>query len=77
MSRESGRAEIYVRPYPDVETGRWQISVYGGTSPSWSQTGKELFYEDLDGRRMVVSVEADGDFFRTGVPEPAMSAGVS
>ena len=64
------------RRYPDTEAARWQISTFGGTSPKWSETGKQLFYEDLDGRRMVVSVRTDGDF-RTGRPERAMSGNVS
>ena len=28
-SYESGRSEIYVRPYPEVETGKWPISTEG------------------------------------------------
>jgi serine/threonine protein kinase len=30
MSNESGKREIYVRPFPDVNKGRWQISTAGG-----------------------------------------------
>jgi serine/threonine-protein kinase len=44
QSDASGRAEIYVRPFPDVDEGRWQISRDGGTHPLWSPDGKELFY---------------------------------
>jgi serine/threonine-protein kinase len=44
QSDESGRFEVYVRPYPQVDTGRWQISTDGGTSPRWSPDGRELFY---------------------------------
>ena len=29
-SDESGRRESYVRPFPAVDTGRWQISAAGG-----------------------------------------------
>lgn len=49
QSDETGRFEIYVRPYPAVETGRWQISTEGGTSPRWSPDGRELFYFDGGG----------------------------
>ncbi|MBI4519239.1 MAG: PD40 domain-containing protein, partial [Gemmatimonadetes bacterium] len=68
-SNESGRAEIYVRPFPDVDQGRWQISTAGGTKPLWARNGRELFYLSLDGRIMAVSIEA-GPTFTAGTPEP-------
>jgi serine/threonine-protein kinase len=43
-SNESGQMEIYVRPFPDVNAGRWQVSTGGGTRPAWSRDGRELFY---------------------------------
>ena len=43
QSNESGRDEIYVRPFPDVTGGRWQVSTGGGRSPLWARTGGELF----------------------------------
>jgi serine/threonine-protein kinase len=46
QSDETGRFEIYVRPYPDVDLGRWLVSTTGGTSPRWSSDGEELFYYD-------------------------------
>ncbi len=45
-SYESGRDEIYVRPFPDVNAGRWQISMNGGDSPLWSRDGREIFYRN-------------------------------
>ncbi len=44
MSLESGTTEIYVRPFPEVNKGKWQISTSGGAFPLWSSDGKELFY---------------------------------
>jgi eukaryotic-like serine/threonine-protein kinase len=41
---ESGRPEILVRPYPDVNSGRWPVSNTGGTRPLWAGNGMELFY---------------------------------
>lgn len=41
-SDESGQSEIYVRPYPDVEKGKWLISSGGGIRPRWSPTGTEV-----------------------------------
>jgi serine/threonine-protein kinase len=43
-SNESGQPEIYVRPFPDVEGGRWQVSTGGGMEPLWGPKGAELFY---------------------------------
>jgi Tol biopolymer transport system component len=43
VSDESGRAEVYVRPFPGPG-GRAQLSIDGGTEPSWSPSGGEIFY---------------------------------
>lgn len=43
-SNETGRYEIYVRPFPNIEDGKWQISSAGGVSPKWSSDGLELFF---------------------------------
>jgi serine/threonine-protein kinase len=45
VSNESGRAEVYVRSFPDMG-GRYQISLDGGTEPAWSPRGGELFYRN-------------------------------
>jgi eukaryotic-like serine/threonine-protein kinase len=42
-SSESGRAEIWVRPFPGPG-GRLQISSEGGREPLWARNGKQLFY---------------------------------
>ncbi len=60
-SNESGQNQIYVRPFPDVNSGRWQISTTGGDSPLWSKDGKELFYRNGDAV-MVVSVKTAPTF---------------
>ena len=57
QSDESGQYEIYVRPFPAVDGGRWQISTTGGTRPLWAHSGKELFYLSTDGSLMRVTVE--------------------
>jgi eukaryotic-like serine/threonine-protein kinase len=56
-SNESGQPEIYVRPFPDVEGGRWQLSTAGGTEPLWGPKGDELFYRTPTSM-MVVPVRA-------------------
>jgi hypothetical protein len=60
-SNESGRTEIYVRPFPDVDGGRWQVSTSGGTNPLWSRECRELFYRNGDAV-MAVSVKTDPSF---------------
>ena len=45
-SNESGQEEIYVRPFPNVDDGKWQVSTAGGASPVWSPDGQELFYRE-------------------------------
>jgi serine/threonine-protein kinase len=46
-SNETGRPKVYVRPYPSVDQGRWQISVEGGVEPRWSADGRELFFSNF------------------------------
>jgi Tol biopolymer transport system component len=64
MSDESGRFEVYVRPYPGPG-GRWQVSENGGGEPVWSPTGREIFYRDGD-RMMSATVRSQGGFEVTG-----------
>ena len=65
-SNESGRLEVYVRPYPSG-AGRWQVSDNGGAFPRWAGNGRELFYRVDDGL-MSASIEGMGDSLRTGKP---------
>ena len=66
-SNESGRNEVYVRPFPGPG-GKWQISTGGGSYPTWSRTKRELFYS-LNGQIMVASFGAEGDTFRAEKPQ--------
>lgn len=63
VSDESDEYEIYVRPFPEVDAGRWQISVNGGTEPVWGNSGRELFYRNGDDDLVVIEVAA-GDAFQ-------------
>jgi serine/threonine-protein kinase len=56
-ANDSGRYEIYVRPFPDVTRGLWQVSTEGGTRPLWARGGQELFYLAPTGALMRVGVE--------------------
>jgi hypothetical protein len=67
QSDQSGRAEIYVRPYPDIDAGQWPISINGGHSPVWAHDGREIFY--MNGPNlMTAAVRVDGTKFIAGTP---------
>jgi hypothetical protein len=57
---ESGRFEIYVRPFPGPG-GKIQISSDGGTEALWGRNGRELFYRNHD-KMMAVSVGMEPAF---------------
>ncbi|MCA1642713.1 MAG: serine/threonine-protein kinase [Acidobacteria bacterium] len=60
-SQESGRAEVYVQPFPP-SGDKWQISSGGGFAPLWSSDGRELFYATNDGKLMSAETKAAGAF---------------
>ena len=61
-SNESGRFEVYVRPFPPEQPGRWQISPNGGQHPLWSRNGRELFFLAVDGMMVSVPVQPGSTF---------------
>ena len=78
-SDESGRFEVYVRPFP-AAIGQTQISIAGGMQPEWRRDGKELFYISTDGNLTAVPVTTEAPAFSAGtsralfdvdVPEPS------
>jgi serine/threonine-protein kinase len=74
QSDESGRREIFVRPFPQVEAGRWQISTDGGTRPAWSRKGDELFYLDGNDQLTEVRVQVGATTFMPGKPARVLNA---
>ncbi len=69
-SDESGRAEIYVVPFPGPG-GKWQVSTNGGTVPFWPP-GKELFYLNVDSKLSAVEYSTEGPNFIVGKSRPAL-----
>ena len=67
QSNESGRAELFVRPFPGPG-GKWQISTAGGGYPTWSRTRHELFYKTADHRIMVAPYTVEGNSFKADKP---------
>jgi Tol biopolymer transport system component len=64
-ANDAGRFEIYVRPFPAVNSGHWQVSTAGGTRPLWSRNGQELFYLAPAGALMRVGVERGASWSAT------------
>ena len=67
-SNESKRDEIYVRPFPNLDDGHWQVSTSGGTRPAWSRNGRELFYYQTPGKILAVPI-SPGATFASGTPQ--------
>ena len=62
-SNESGRAEVYVRPFSGPGK-KFQVSSEGGQEPLWARNGKQLFYRWRD-QVWVADVQTDGGFAPT------------
>jgi len=78
QSSESGESQIYVRPYPNVDAGRWMISTNGGTQPAWAPGGRELFF--VNGNNDITSVAVPiqtSSTFTWGTPKPLFKTGMS
>jgi len=69
-----GQFQVYVRPYPKVDDGRWQVSTGGGTRPLWSRSGQELFYVSAAGAIMRV-VAGRGPSWAATTPEIVVKEG--
>jgi Tol biopolymer transport system component/predicted Ser/Thr protein kinase len=76
-SNESGRFEIYVRPFiasgpggaPTLGEGKWQISRDGGDAPKWTADGKQIIFDGGNNRtRTAVDVKTNGPSFEAGAP---------
>jgi serine/threonine-protein kinase len=61
VSDETGQPEVVIRPFPDVDRARFQVSATGGAAPLWSRDGRELFYISGSRDMMVVSVAPGAD----------------
>src|SRR5205085_2228222 len=61
-SDESGTPEVYVRPFPETPSAKWQVSTAGGTEPAWSSTGRELFYINAKSEMISAEIPPGGTF---------------
>jgi len=67
QSSETGRAEVYVMPYPGPGPSR-QISLGGGTKPRWRGDGKEIFFVAPDGQIAAAEVSVRNGSLESGEP---------
>jgi serine/threonine-protein kinase len=67
VSDETGRTEVFVRPFPDVDSDKKQVSSGGGLAPVWSRDGRQLFYLSGTNNMMAAGV-APGDRLDVGAP---------
>jgi serine/threonine-protein kinase len=63
LSDESGRYEVYVRPYPGPGA-KYQVSTEGGVEPMWNPKGNELFYRS--GNKMIATEVITQSSFAVG-----------
>ena len=72
ITNPSGQDQVYVRPFPNVDDGRWPISPGVGVSPQWGPDSRELFYQTQavpGGPVALMVAENDTDpTFSPGVP---------
>ena len=68
-SDQSGRREVFVRPFPETDRATYQVSTAGGTEPLWSRDGRELFFRDERNRIVSVPVAASTIFERGAARE--------
>ena len=68
-STESGRAEVFVQPWPPTGE-KIAVSVGGGTDARWSPTSNEIFYVSPDRKLMSVAVKIAGGRLEAGAPVP-------
>jgi serine/threonine-protein kinase len=72
QSTEAGGDHVFLRPFPEVNKGRLQLSSTRGSEPVWSRTGHEIFYRESSTDNlawmMAVPVEKVGSTFKPGPP---------
>ena len=61
-TNETGRLEVYVSPFPDVDSDKVRVSIGGGSVPLWAHSGTELFFMDLDQRLIATQVTTAAGF---------------
>ena len=72
-SYETGTPLIWVRPFPDIDGGQWNVSLSIGVQPVWSPDGRQLFYRDAGAAHLWVAEIQTELTFSNSSPEPLFS----
>ena len=75
VSDESGRNQVYVRPFP-LREGLSPISQDGGWAPRWRGDGRELFFLAPDGAVMAAGIKEVKGNLDASVPQRLFSTGL-
>jgi serine/threonine-protein kinase len=67
-SDETGRVEVFIRPFPDTDGAKVQVSSGGGSTPLWARNGREVFFLSGDNFMMAAPVSA-GPQLQIGEPQ--------
>jgi hypothetical protein len=70
QSRESGRWEVYIKPFP-TGSGKWRVSVDGGHHPRWRGDGSELYFmnwPDEPKLMLAAEIRAAASSIQVGTP---------
>jgi serine/threonine protein kinase len=71
-SDESGRREIYITTFPELE-GKWQVSTAGGDHPLWRRDGKGIFYISPSGMLVETAIAVVEGGLQFGEESPLFS----
>lgn len=72
-SDETGQYEIYVKPWPEVGNGKWQVSTEGGLDPKWNPVSDELFYMRTSDSTLVSVPFTAEEAFEPGNPRDLLT----
>ena len=62
VAANSGRDEVYLRPYPNTGAALFQLSTGGGGSASWSRDGRAILYVSAANELVQATVATDRTF---------------
>jgi serine/threonine-protein kinase len=75
QSDQTGRLEVYLRPFPNVGASRWPVSTAGGTSPAWAADGSVIYF--VEGTTLTSLSFRAASPPRLGRPQPLFDLGPS
>jgi serine/threonine-protein kinase len=75
VSDESGSWQLYVRPFPNANAGKWAVSSEGIMSPPlWAPDGRTIYYVDRANQVVASSIDAAGATLRIGQQQSVFDA---